>query len=515
MGRVFYNKRFSDYLGENRAIMDIVENFVPDIVPSPTPTPSVTPTNTPTLTPTNTNTPTPSITPSVTPSITASNTPTPTISVTPSPNPVCPQEVIISNHQIFTEFDGTYDRVYPGSDYGYMDFTTQWIFIPGDKSGINYPIFVNTNPGLPYTATTLAYDAYNSVWNIFEGSVVDNTIAGDTVGFTSSTISYVGGTYPTGGQKYESLSPSSPLLYLEYPVACPTATPTPTPSETPTVSSTPTPTVTQTPTNTPSVTPSPGVPYDSDAVAYLNAIVSAGGTVDATMSAATNTLVVDLKTAGLWTLIDAAYPFLGGISASCKYNIKNPTDTDGAYRMTFAGSWTINSSGVKPTSKSSANYGNSYWTPYGNLGDRNTSHHYYRYINGVNNVGCDYAGVASPYTMLGACSQLEWFDGGGSLSGGGLVVGTPGYSQGLSRTASNLASFYRKLSGGSWGLFSSITTVATQSSNSMYIGAINGANFPEEMRYAFLSYGQGLTQTQMGDLDTIVTTFNTTLGRNF
>ena len=35
------------------------------------------------------------------------------------------------------------------------------------------------------------------------------------------------------------------------------------------------------------------------------------------------------------------------------------------------------------------------------------------------------------------------------------------------------------------------------------------------MRYATLSYGQGLTDTQLSNLDSIITTFNTTLGRNF
>jgi hypothetical protein len=35
------------------------------------------------------------------------------------------------------------------------------------------------------------------------------------------------------------------------------------------------------------------------------------------------------------------------------------------------------------------------------------------------------------------------------------------------------------------------------------------------MRYGSLSYGQGLTATQVGDLDIIVTNYNTTLGRNF
>jgi hypothetical protein len=60
MAKVFYRKQFSDYLGENRAIDDIVVRFIADgPVPSPTPTPSITPTST--------LTPTPSITPTLTP----------------------------------------------------------------------------------------------------------------------------------------------------------------------------------------------------------------------------------------------------------------------------------------------------------------------------------------------------------------------------------------------------------------------------------------------------------------
>ena len=57
MSRVFLRKQFSNYLGENRALDDIVVKFIQDIAPSPTPTPSVTPN--PTITPTQTKTPTP------------------------------------------------------------------------------------------------------------------------------------------------------------------------------------------------------------------------------------------------------------------------------------------------------------------------------------------------------------------------------------------------------------------------------------------------------------------------
>jgi hypothetical protein len=70
MGKVFLNKQFSNYLGENRAILDTVVSYVSDNIPSPTPsvTLTVTPTPTPTASPAG-STPTPTPTPSSTPNI--------------------------------------------------------------------------------------------------------------------------------------------------------------------------------------------------------------------------------------------------------------------------------------------------------------------------------------------------------------------------------------------------------------------------------------------------------------
>jgi hypothetical protein len=100
MSKVFYRKKFSDYLGEQRAIDDIVQFFTSDIPPTPSPTP-VPPTPTPTLTKTPTPTPlpvsptptatptnTPSGTPQVTPTNTPSSTPQPTTTPTPSSSPI-------------------------------------------------------------------------------------------------------------------------------------------------------------------------------------------------------------------------------------------------------------------------------------------------------------------------------------------------------------------------------------------------------------------------------------------
>jgi len=90
MPQVFYRKQFSDYLGEQRAIDDIVTFFTANIPPSPTGTPNPTPTPTSTpvpVTPTPTPSPTTTLTPSPTSTLptTPTPTPTPTTTLTPSP----------------------------------------------------------------------------------------------------------------------------------------------------------------------------------------------------------------------------------------------------------------------------------------------------------------------------------------------------------------------------------------------------------------------------------------------
>ncbi len=101
MAQIFYRKKFSDYLGEERALLDIVAMFTQNLAPSPTPTPTltmtptvtstptVTPTltSTPTLTPTQTSTPAATSTPTPTPTVTSTSTPTPTITSTATPTP--------------------------------------------------------------------------------------------------------------------------------------------------------------------------------------------------------------------------------------------------------------------------------------------------------------------------------------------------------------------------------------------------------------------------------------------
>jgi hypothetical protein len=70
------------------------------------------------------------------------------------------------------------------------------------------------------------------------------------------------------------------------------------------------------------------IALDPDAQAFLTAT----GITDPTITSAINTLVISLKNDGVWSRMVAIYPFVGGTADTHKYNLKNPQDTDAAFR---------------------------------------------------------------------------------------------------------------------------------------------------------------------------------------
>jgi hypothetical protein len=88
----------------------------------------------------------------------------------------------------------------------------------------------------------------------------------------------------------------------------------------------------------------PLFPIDADAQAFI----TAAGITDNTQQNAINILVTSMKDYGIWGKMDAVYPFVGGTAFSHKFNLKNPADTNAAFRLNFLGGWTHNANGVTP-----------------------------------------------------------------------------------------------------------------------------------------------------------------------
>ena len=111
---------------------------------------------------------------------------------------------------------------------------------------------------------------------------------------------------------------------------------------------------------------------DADATAFIDALTTAGVSLSSTEESAINTLVTDLKTAGVWTKMQAIYPFVGGTATGHKYNLADPQDTDAAFRLDFNGGWTHSATGADPNGTNA--YADTHFNPHANLASFTDSH---------------------------------------------------------------------------------------------------------------------------------------------
>lgn len=455
MGRVFYNKKFSDYLGENRAIMDIVESFVPDGTPAPSPTPSITPSNTPT--------PTPSITPSNTPSVTPTNTPSTTPSNTPSITPTNTPSTTPSNTPSVTP------SITPSVTPSITPTITP---TPSDPRTCRTYEIANTGFG------STIFD-----WTNCDGSLSSTTLslgASLTICAKNGSVSYnINGTITDIG-------------------TCPLPSPTPTNTNTP----------------TPSITPSssPGPTYDTDAKAYLEAVVSAGGTVSPVVSGATDTMFKQLKSNNLYSKLDVFYPMIGGTSASTAIMGKRTSGTTYDIEWSNPSLTTFNYSGV--TGNGSSTFGDTKFNGFNLISSTpGASSHFGLYV-GTNESGS--------YSEIGTRTNGNWimavrfsnnfFYGWNYTPGGNELVFPTTDATGMyveTRNAVNSAKAFRN-----GNLQVTVTNTETNTIPNSNVRILSDGTLYSARRIQFVSIGKGLDDTESITLSTIINTFQTSLGRN-
>jgi hypothetical protein len=252
--------------------------------------------------------------------------------------------------------------------------------------------------------------------------------------------------------------------------------------------------------------------FDADAQAFITATGITG--TDAT---AVNTLVVDLKAANIWTLFDAIYPMVGGTATTCKYNLKDPQDTDAAHRIVFNNSWTFSSTGADPTGNAWADC--NYIVNANNMTQNSNHLSYYVRTTGQ--------GVCIGHNY----GTRMWF----TPNYNGNVGYAPQQTNSAtqiqrtslptdmrkfwvsSRIASNQSKFFANgtlettLNNGSSGLQPAGIILNDRSTNNSSPPSPNGNYFGGEC--AFASMGQGLSDAQVSSFSTAVIDFQTTLGR--
>ena len=274
-------------------------------------------------------------------------------------------------------------------------------------------------------------------------------------------------------------------------------------------------------------------PIVTDADAFN--FVETAGISDETQAAAINTLVLGLKSNNLWTKMQVIYPFVGGTAYSHKFNLKDPRDLDAAFRIQFFGAVTHNNLGV---SSSAAGYGDTRFSPLNNFADISSSIHATIYMSAGLANGSIFTDQAPQWNYAYITLDISPVRIGEESSTGVYAAisaySTTGYSNiiqtnaaaastGLNRTglwaatrtSNTLATAYRRSSVQNFTITSTNAFVTPSQNNTMRLfrsyqqnGATAGGLF------TFASLGTGLQTSEIDTLYTLVTAFNTTLGRS-
>ena len=284
------------------------------------------------------------------------------------------------------------------------------------------------------------------------------------------------------------------------------------PSPTPTSTVTPTPSITPSVTVTP--TPSPSViPFDPDAAAFLESVVATGGTVDATMSAATNTFYTELKSEGLYSKMILFYPFIGGTAAS--HSIMGIRSSGTTYDLTMVGGMTH---GVSGSTGNGTNSG------------MNTKY---------DSSNLPFDRTMGIYLVDGLDSETQYNSGGGTGNDNVIIVSYQGgsgffgfgshitYSPTLvgNKRQGNLIGTITGTSVNAWKNGTQVITngTATNDRDSRYLSLLsdNRQNPPSfnpsptsSSTMAFALYSEYLTNSEATTLSTLINNYQTSLGRN-
>ena len=195
-------------------------------------------------------------------------------------------------------------------------------------------------------------------------------------------------------------------------------------------------------------------------------------------------------------------------------NAINPIDSNSAFRLTFSGGWTHNASGI--TANGSNAYANTYLTSTVDLLDFNKHYAFYNNQISPNNSGWDGVWDSAGTGSVFGCNLNT----GGKLSLGlnflsGNLPTVPDYTTcfigNITGTTNN--KFYQN-----GNLLYTRTGAVSAFSNSLdyYIGCLNVNGTPQYYSnniYGFYCLGSSLTPTEVTNLNTIINTFITDIGR--
>jgi len=251
--------------------------------------------------------------------------------------------------------------------------------------------------------------------------------------------------------------------------------------------------------------------FDPDAQLFItNAAIT-----EPVQQNAVNNLVINLKNYGIWSKMKALYPFVGGTAAQHKFNLKNPLDTDAAFRLVFNGGWVHSSNGALPNGTNA--WADTFLSHSANLPLNSFNYGYYS--RGTSTAFSELMGAFdnnTKETQLFINDTYSYITA-EAFSQSSRVLGfVPNFTGLLNygRLNANSLSVYRN--GNVLNTGTSIVTGLAPSLN-VYIGALNylgNASFFTALPCAFSHISDGLTNAEAANYYIAVNNFQTTLSRN-
>jgi hypothetical protein len=256
-----------------------------------------------------------------------------------------------------------------------------------------------------------------------------------------------------------------------------------------------------------------GVAYDPDAQAFF----TASGLTGATNLNAVNQLVLDLKAASIWTKMKAIYPFVGGTAALHKWNLKNPLDTNAAFRLVFSGGWTHSSNGIQGNGVNG--YANTFFSSALNMTTNNSTIGVYT-RNSATPTGSAYGGVDGSFCgnalSIRFSGDNKWYwaanDNQGHAAFNNITPLAGLWTVTIDSTNTNNKRIYKN----NTLISSGVRAQPISTSNNIYISARNRDTIDtyDNSEFCFFYIANiNLTVAEIGNLYTAVQAFNTTLGR--
>lgn len=251
--------------------------------------------------------------------------------------------------------------------------------------------------------------------------------------------------------------------------------------------------------------------YDTDAQAYF----TAAGITSTPHKDAIDDFVVAVKGAGLWTTkMRAFWPIYGTSYNEAKFNLRNPANTDGAYRLTQNGSVTINNGAVVTTTGATDGFDT----------------HFSATDSGISqNDNCQFVsvkttadGILVPFGTMnpgGTCANYIVPNNSGDLWVANMT-NTPDTSQSSGGSAIGRF-FHTRVNGTQVGIYKNASLVGTVNMNSVtpvsgsfYIcNGGSGGLLPFPGRVSMAGMFVGLTGGEIATLDGLISALETALGR--